>query len=150
VIHKNQMPDEPKENKRIIGLTKNSGYQISKTKIFAVSYELMWDFILSEDGMNIWLGKSDIADFELNKPFKTINGVEGILKSFKPGVYFKINWKPKEWTNISKVEIRIDSKNGRARLGVLQSFLLSSEQRVLQKRYWDNVFNEIEKQMQSI
>jgi activator of HSP90 ATPase len=138
------------ETKKIVGLTKNSGYQISVTKIFNVSYDTMWDFILSEEGINIWLGKSDMIDFELNTPFKTLTGIEGQLKSFKPGVNFKLTWKAADWTNTSKVEIRIDNKNGRARLGILQSFLTSLDQRSSQKKHWDNVIVNVSKELSDI
>ncbi len=138
------------ESKKIVGLTKNSGYQISISKTFDVSYDIMWDFILAEEGINIWLGKSNMLDFELNTPFKTHTGIAGQLKSFKPGVYFKLTWKAAAWTNISKVEIRIDNKKGKARLGILQSFLTSLDQRSAQKKYWDAIMIQINEELRDL
>jgi activator of HSP90 ATPase len=136
--------------KRIVGLTKSHGYQISISKTFNVSCAFMWDFILSEEGINIWLGKSDIEELEFNMPFKTVSGVEGKLKSFKPAVYFKFTWKAAVWTNNSNVEVRINNRKGKARLGILQSFMISLDQRTAQKAYWDEVMLKIERKIKKI
>jgi hypothetical protein len=56
---------------------KDLGYQIGVRKTFTVSTERMWDFLLSESGIAIWLGQIDLYDFELHKPFKTTEGRRG-------------------------------------------------------------------------
>jgi uncharacterized protein YndB with AHSA1/START domain len=133
------------ENERIVGLTKSHGFQISVTKTLTVSHDLTWDFILSEEGIHVWLGQINIEDFELKNPFVTQNGTACELRSFKPGLYIKLNWKPETWSNLSKVEIRIDKrKGGVARFGVLHSHLTSLGQRAEMKKHWDSVILKLE------
>jgi hypothetical protein len=139
------------EQEKVIGLTKKHGFQISVSKTFTVFHEFMWDFVLSEEGIKLWLGDINMVDFELKTPFKTKTGTECELRSFKPGLYIKFNYKPENWTKLSKIEIRIDKrKGGFARFGVLHSHLISLTQRSAMKKHWDSVIKEIEKAVVSL
>ena len=59
--------------------SKDLGFQVSVCKTFSVSIQTMWEFLLSETGINIWLGEINIDDFELQKQFATKAGIEGKL-----------------------------------------------------------------------
>ncbi len=68
---------------KIIGQTKGWGFQIGVRKTLPVSYDTAWDFLFSNEGLKIWLGKINSDKLELNKTYKTKDGAEGKINVFK-------------------------------------------------------------------
>ena len=52
-----------------IKVSKDLGFQVSVCKTFSVSTETMWEFLLSQSGIEVWLGKINIDDLEIQKTF---------------------------------------------------------------------------------
>jgi activator of HSP90 ATPase len=134
--------EEEKEAK-IIGLTKNVGFQFSITKTCAVSVDTAWDFLLSELGVAMWLGDIDFDDFELNNPLTTEAGIEAKITIFRANSHIRLAWKPRHWDNNSFIEIRVLTNKGRAKLGLLHTHMVSIAQREEVKAYWTKVINKI-------
>jgi activator of HSP90 ATPase len=89
----------------------------------------MWEFLLSETGINIWLGEINIDDFELQKRFVTKAGIEGKLTVFVPDCHLRFKWKLSSWEKPSTVELRVrNSKGCKYRLKSAQVHRLKSEQ----------------------
>ena len=103
-------------NNEIKNKSKDLGFQVSVTKTFNVSTELIWEFILSAKGISIWLGEINFDDFEIQKPFLTTNGIEGKLTVFVPNCHLRFKWKPRNWEKQSTVELRVTNSKGKARL----------------------------------
>jgi activator of HSP90 ATPase len=137
------MEEEEKE-KKVVGLTKNVGFQFSITKTCAVSVDAAWDFLLSESGIAIWLGSINFDDFELNHPLTTKAGIEAKITIFKADSHLRLAWKPAHWDNISFIEIRVLTNKGRAKLGLLHTHMMNLEQREEVKIYWDRVFQQMD------
>jgi activator of HSP90 ATPase len=122
---------------------KNLGFQYSIRKTFQVSVDTLWEFILSEQGISIWLGTMDMADFELNKSFKTSEGIEGKITTFKPDCHFRMSWKPPHWDKPSIVEVRITNYKGKASMVIHQTRFFEFEKREEMKIYWENVIEKM-------
>jgi uncharacterized protein YndB with AHSA1/START domain len=90
--------------KQIKGQTKNVGFQFGIRKTIPVSTEKVWDFLFSENGLKIWLGKLK-SELELKKEFETQNGTTGLVRVFKPNSHIRLNWKPKNWENIQLLKL---------------------------------------------
>jgi activator of HSP90 ATPase len=131
------------DNKKVVGLTKNVGFQFSITKTCAVSIDAAWDFLLSESGIAIWLGSINFDDFELNHPLTTKAGIDAKITIFKPDSHLRLAWKPAHWDNISFIEIRVLNNKNRAKIGLLHMHMLSVAQRDEVKTYWTNVMHRI-------
>jgi activator of HSP90 ATPase len=134
--------EEERESK-VVGLTKNVGFQFSITKTCAVSVDTAWDFLLSESGIALWLGDIYFDDFELNNPLTTKAGIEAKIMIFKADSHLRLAWKPKHWDNNSFIEIRILTNKGRAKLGLLHTHMTSIEQREEVKAYWAKIIHEM-------
>jgi activator of HSP90 ATPase len=91
---------------KIVGQTKDVGFQISVRKTFSVSTDTAWNFLFSDGGLKIWLGKISLDEFEFNKNNKTKEGIEGKVCVFKPNSNIRLTWKPKHWTNLSTLQIK--------------------------------------------
>jgi activator of HSP90 ATPase len=134
---------EDERETKVVGLTKNVGFQFSITKTCAVSVDTAWDFLLSESGIAIWLGDIYFDDFELNNSLTTKAGIEAKITIFKADSHLRLAWKPAHWGNNSFIEMRVLTNKGRAKLGLLHTHMISIEQREEVKAYWTKIIHDI-------
>lgn len=125
-----------------IGKTKDVGFQFGIRKTYPLSSNDMWDFLFSEKGLELWLGKLQ-AELELKKEFKTEKGIIGYVRVFKPNSHIRINWQKMNWTNLSTVQLRVIGNKERTTVSFHQEKLVDSEQREEMKAYWNQVVNKI-------
>lgn len=123
--------------------TKDLGYQISVSKVFQVSAEKMWEFILSEQGISIWLGKISLDDFELQKQFVTDKGIEGKLTVFVPDCHLRFKWKPSSWEKQSTVELRVKNSKGKSSVIFHHTGFYKIEQQEKLRQYWKEVITKM-------
>ena len=118
-----------------VGKTKDVGFQFGIRKTIPVSTEKVWDFLFSESGLKIWLGNLK-SDLELKKGFETLNGIKGLVRVFKPNSHIRLNWKPKNWENMSTVQMRVMRNESKTTIAIHQEKLLNLERRNEMKEYW--------------
>jgi len=129
-----------------IGKTKDVGFQFGIRKTIPVSNEKVWDFLFSENGLKIWLGKLN-TELELKKEFETENGIKGLVRVFKPNSHIRLNWKPKTWENTSTVQIRVIGNENKMTIAIHQEKLLNPEQRNEMKKYWTEIIERLTTEM---
>ena len=98
-------------------------------------------FLFSENGLKIWLGELK-NELELKKNFETENRIIGLLRVFKPNSHIRLNWKPKNWENMSTVQIRLIGNENKTTIAIHQEKLLNTEQRYEMKEYWTGINND--------
>ncbi len=129
-----------------VGKTKDVGIQFGIRKTIPVSTEKVWYFLFSENGLEIWLGKLN-TELELKKEFVTENGITGFVRVFNPNSHIRMNWKPKNWGNISTVQIRVIGDENKTTIAIHQEKLLNSEQRTEMKKYWTEIMERLTNEM---
>lgn len=135
------------EKTKVVGQTCDAGFQIGVRKTFAVPVENVWNFLFSEAGLSTWLGKISLENFELGKPYKTEEEIEGKVSVFKPNSHIRLTWKPKYWTNSSALQIRVIPSKEKTTISFHQDKLLDNQQRDEMKKYWDGVIVKIENEI---
>ncbi|HHH50369.1 MAG TPA: ATPase [Saprospiraceae bacterium] len=133
----------------MIGKTKDVGFQFGIRKTIPVSTEKVWDFLFSKKGLNIWLGKLN-TELELKKEFETENEITGFVRVFNPNSHIRLNWKPKNWENISTVQIRVIGDENKTTIAIHQEKLLNSEQRNEMKKYWTTIMEKLTSEMNKV
>lgn len=132
------------EKTKVVGQTKDAGFQIGVRKTFAVPVETVWNYLFSEKGLSTWLGEISLESFELGKPYQTKEGIEGKVNVFKPSSHIRLTWKPKHWSNTSALQIRVIPSKEKTTISFHQDKLLDSKQREEMKKYWEEVIEKIE------
>ncbi len=132
--------------KKQIGKTKDVEFQFGIRKTFPVSTEKVWDFLFSENGLKIWLGKLK-NELEIKKEYETENGTTGLVRVFKANSHIRLNWKPKNWENISTIQIRVIGNSEKTTIAIPQEKLLNSEQQAEMKEHWNKIMNKITYEM---
>ncbi|PSL46317.1 activator of Hsp90 ATPase-like protein [Chitinophaga niastensis] len=125
------------------GQTKDVGFQLGVRKTLPVSVETAWDFLFSDKGMAIWLGPLVSGELSTNKPYQTVNGIEGVVKVLKPLSHIRLSWKKKGWADHSTVQVRVINNKGRATISFHQEKLLDSKQREEMLKYWSDILARI-------
>ena len=89
------------------------------------------------------------SELEIKKEYETENGTKGLVRVFKPNSHIRLNWKPKNWENMSTIQIRVIGNQEKTTIAIHQEKLLNSEQRNEMKKYWTEIIkkltNEIKK-----
>jgi uncharacterized protein YndB with AHSA1/START domain len=130
-----------------VGLTKDAGWEIGCRRTFPVSSHQAWDFMFSDKGLALWLGRLE-QDIAIKESYKTANGTEGVIRVFKPFSHIRMTWKKKGWENVSTLQVRImDAAKGKATVSFHHEKLLNNEQREEMKAHWDHVLDKIEKEL---
>jgi hypothetical protein len=133
-----------KNQDKQVGLTKDVGWQFGLRKTFPYSQEYFWDFMFSDKGLNLWLGKLE-GELEIKKAYKTKDGIEGLVRVFTPNSHIRMTWKKKNWSNISTVQVRVIGNSEKATIIFHQEKLIDENQRNEMKSYWNRIMIEIEK-----
>ncbi|MEM6803038.1 MAG: SRPBCC domain-containing protein [Bacteroidota bacterium] len=123
------------------------GFQFGLRKTLPLSRDKIWDFLFSERGLGIWLGRLTTG-FEIKKPYETEDGIRGFVRVLNPNSHIRINWRKKEWENISTLQIRVISqKENKATLAIHQEKLLDPEQRAEMKEHWDTIMTKLSQEL---
>jgi uncharacterized protein YndB with AHSA1/START domain len=130
-------------NIKIVGQTKNVGFQIGVRKTLPISIDIASDFLFSDEGLEIWLGKINVGRLEINGDYKTKDGIEGRVSVLKRNSHIRLTWKPKQWTNVSTLQIRVIEAKDKTTISFHQEKLLDGSQREEMKKHWDKVIETL-------
>ena len=78
-------------------------------------------------------------ELELKKEYKTKRGIKGFVRVFKLNYHIRLNWKKKNWENMSTIQIRVIGNQEKTTIAIHQEKLLNSEQRTEMKEYWTKI-----------
>lgn len=133
-----------KESK-IVGKTKDTGFQIGVRKTFPISLEQAWKLITSPDGVKLWLG--EVEDFRLVKehPYQTTNGARGEIRVVNPRENIRLTWQPQEWAQASTIQVRVIAV-GREKtvISFHQEKLADEAEREKMRQRWEIVLGDLQ------
>lgn len=135
---------------RVIGQTKDAGFQIGVRKTFSIGLESAWAFMFSQKGLELWLGLPEVQMLVLGGNYKTINGIEGGVTVLKVFSHVRMSYKKPEWANSSSLQVRLINSKGKVTISFHQDHLLDLSQRNEMKNHWDQVLLAIGKEINKI
>jgi uncharacterized protein YndB with AHSA1/START domain len=75
------------------GLTRDAGWQIGVSRTLPVPLDAAWDFLISPDGLRLWLG--EVGDpLAKGADYATEDGTTGEVRSLHPRDRVRLTWKP--------------------------------------------------------
>lgn len=131
------------EKEKMVGLTKDTSFQAGIRKTFNCSVEDTWDFLFSDFGLTCWLNGVSTEQIQWNKLFKTGDGTECRVTTFKPYSHIRMTWKSKFGYNVSIVQVRVINLNNKATISFHHEKLLDYKQREEMKKHWKRALTEI-------
>lgn len=127
---------------KILGQTKDGSFQFGIRKTFALTLEDAWEFMFSEKGLNLWLGKPKQL-FELKQSFETAEGISGFIRLIKHHSHIRMSWKKPEWDNYATLQIRLIPNHEKTTISFHLEKLKNKNQRDEMTTYWTEVLTKI-------
>jgi activator of HSP90 ATPase len=127
-----------------VGRTASGYFQVGVRRTFPISVEEAWDFILSSEGVKVWLGEPALTNFAVGRTFATKSGISGEIRVMNPHTNIRMSWGMKDWPNASTVQIRTIAVDPRkTTISFHQENLPDAQAREEMKRYWEEVLDKI-------
>jgi len=132
-----------------VGVTKDAGVQIGVRRTIKAEKERVWRFLLSADGLALWIGR--VPEFRLEKgfAFASAEGVTGKLTVVQPFHKLRMQWKRPEWERPSRLQIYVlAAAGGGTTVAIHQEMLEDVYIRELMRRRWDETLRRIERELE--
>ena len=132
-----------------VGKTKGAGWQIGVSRTVPHPASAVWQTLVSPEGIAAWLGDGVRFSGEVGEPYSTVEGTVGEVRSYRPLNRIRLTWQPKHWGHDSTVQIALDDKGDRTRIGFHQERLADTDERAGQRAHWISVADSIERLLES-
>ena len=126
-----------------VGKTKDAGWQIGVSITVHSPAGEVWDWLVSAEGLAIWLGSGIEFSGELGETYESEGGTRGELRSYRPLDRIRLTWQPSDWGHDSTVQIALDDKGDRTRIVFHQERLDDAEERATQRCHWKSVSDHV-------
>lgn len=128
-----------------VGLTRETGWQIGLRRTLSVPAEILEDFLLSPEGIKIWLGPGSPFTFSKGARYKLFDGTSGEVRVLKRGSHWRITRLPpdKTYSRPATIQIRIISKGDRAILAFHEENLPDQAARETRRLFFMEVIEKI-------
>jgi len=129
------------------GLTKDAGWNIGVSKTLPHSVEDVWDFVISPEGVALWLG-SGVA-LQDGASYETDDGTVGEVRSLHRNDRVRLTWQPADWSHDSTVQVAVSPSGGKTVLRFHQERLASADERERQRAHWSQVMTAMVEKLDS-
>ncbi|QCW78945.1 SRPBCC domain-containing protein [Streptomyces sp. S6] len=122
-----------------VGLTQDAGWEIGVSRTLRQPPQAVWEFITGPEGVALWLGAEGPLPTEKGAPYRTADGTEGEIRSYRPGDRVRLTYGP----STVQVAVTPGSSEGRAVLRFHQERLASAEEREERRTHWKAVMDRV-------
>ncbi|ATW49950.1 SRPBCC family protein [Streptomyces peucetius] len=125
------------------GLTKDAGWEIGVSRTLPLPPAVVWDFIASPAGVELWLGSGVRLPTAKGEAYETAEGVTGEIRSYRPGDRIRLT----HGTSVVQVAVSA-SRSGAGEKAVLrfhQEHLADAQERERRRSHWQTVMAEVER-----
>lgn len=130
---------------KIVGQTKNTGFEIGARRTFDVPVMRAWELITSDEDVKLWLGDVSGLKWEKGETYTTKDETEGEIRVIKPGSHIRITWWPKNWEKASTIQIRLIPNGEKTIISFHQENLAGAQEREEMRQRWEKVLDELKK-----
>lgn len=131
------------------GLTRETGWQIGLRRTLPIPAPVLWDWMLSAEGLAVWLG--DVTDFQMEsgKDYQLEDGTVGQIRVFQPGSHWRMTRLPPDdlYPRASVMQIRILDVEDKSTLVFHEEHLPSQQERLSRKEFYLLVIEKINQRL---
>jgi activator of HSP90 ATPase len=126
-----------------VGRTADSGWQIGVSRTVSYPATELWEFLVSREGVEIWLGPCPELPRERGATYETASGTVGEIRSFRAGEKIRLTWRPEDWDHDSTMQVTVSPAGAKTTLRFHQEWLAGDDERELQRAYWKDVLDRV-------
>lgn len=135
------------KGRRVLGETKDAGFEIGVTKTIKISPKAAWDFLVSSKGRDIWLGKVSRFTLKPGARYETKEGTTGEIRTIKKGERIRLTFQQKAMKSPSTLQVTITPR--KTTKGTCISFhqekLSDQKSREKMRTHWQAVLEKLAK-----
>lgn len=135
---------------KLVGQTKDVGFQIGVRRTYNAPFADAWSFMFSEQGLAVWLGRLTSGSLEKGQEYRTAKGTRGKIRVFTEGSHIRMSWQPRGWENESTLQIRVIPSGKKTVISFHQEKLTGPAQREEMKKHWEAVSEKIRQYLEPI
>ncbi len=134
------------KGRRVRGETADAGFQVGVQKTLAMGRSALWHFLMSVEGLRLWLGEVDEAiPMDAGVDYHTNDGTRGQIRTLRENERIRLTWQPSDWSAPSTLQIYFEDKGDKTALRFHHEKLKDAEQREEMKQHWRSVLTSIAK-----
>ncbi|MFB6904282.1 SRPBCC domain-containing protein [Streptomyces bacillaris] len=122
-----------------VGLTRDADWEIGVSRTLHQPPQAVWEFITGPEGVALWLGAEGPLPTEKGAPYRTADGTEGEIRSYRPGDRVRLTY----GSSTVQVAVTPGSSEDRAVLRFHQERLVSAEEREERRTHWKAVMDRV-------
>ncbi len=126
-----------------VGKTADVGWNIGVSRTLPYTAETVWEFLVSRDGVAIWLGPGVELPREPGAEYETANGTVGEIRGYAENDRVRLTWRPGDWDHDSTVQVRLSGAGAKTTLRFHQEWLADAEEHEQQRAYWQDVTERV-------
>lgn len=121
------------------GLTQDAGWEIGVSRTLPRTAQAVWEFISGDEGVALWLGSASPLPTEKGAPYRTVDGVEGEVRSYHPFNRIRLT----HGSTTVQVTVSPGGSDDRAVLRFHEEHLASAEEREERRAHWQRVMDQV-------
>jgi len=133
-----------KEKTNPTGRTKSAGYEIGVRKTLPIPAQKLWEYLISVEGVQLWLGVDAPLEWVTGAEFKAQDGSHGVIRVFNPSSHLRLSWQPGDWPRPSTLQVRVIPAGEKATLSFHQEHLPGAAEREEMRKKWGEVVERID------
>lgn len=137
-----------KHSNKIVGQTRDVGFQIGVRRTLSIRHEDAWRLLTSRKGVRLWLGNTSGLKFTKGAAYKLADGSFGEVRVFKPNSHLRITWQIAGRERPSTIQLRVIPKDERTVVAFHQENLPGSKEREKRRTHYSTVLDELERLIQ--
>lgn len=114
---------------RLVGQTRDTGFQVGARRTFPVSLEVAWRWLISREGLELWLGSGPELELAEGVTYRLADGTSGEVRVLKPGSHLRLTWQPPGWPRASTIQVRVIQSGEKTVVAFHQEHLPGSKAR---------------------
>lgn len=130
-------------NERPVGLTRDAGWQIGVSRTLPVELDTAWEYLISSDGLAVWLGPGVETPLARGRRYETSDGTSGQIRSLREHDRIRLTWQPIGRPDDATVQIALAPTKTGCTFRFHTERLYDRDERELMRTHWQHVADRI-------
>jgi uncharacterized protein YndB with AHSA1/START domain len=132
---------EQARDKRVVGETADTGFQVGVQRTVAATVPEVWDLITARP--EVWLGEEAFVAFAEGEHYE-IPGASGEIRVVKPGDRLRMTWQPEEWPAPATLQLTLaETGSGKTAIQAHLEKLPDADAREAMRARWREALERI-------
>ena len=136
--------------KRQAGQTLKGTYSLTVTKVVSVENKKVWKWLISKEGLAVWLKPMSPVKIEKGATFEIEGGIFGEIRTIKSPQRVRLFWQEEEQIKPCVVQLFVYARpKNRTMIVIQQDGIQKAQQKAAMRVYWREIIETLAKQFKT-